>query len=143
MKVAQEFRQVRETSENPNLKLCLLLASDRLEEIRMALAAGVQSYCLKTSPIERLAEAIRRTHAGYFYLDPAIALQLLGWVRERESEAILTQPELEVLASLAAGSTDEAIAQNLGTNVETVKTHIANILDRLYVSDWVQRAVKV
>jgi anaerobic magnesium-protoporphyrin IX monomethyl ester cyclase len=143
VEVAQEFRQVRETSENPNLKLCLLLASDSLEEIRLALAAGVPSYCLKTSPIERLAEAIRRTHAGYFYLDPAIALQLLSVVRERESEAILTQPELEVLASLAAGSTDEAIAQNLGTNVDTVKTHIANILDRLYVSDWVQRAVKV
>lgn len=142
VEVAQEFRQVRETSDNPNLKLCLLLSSDRPEEILAALAAGAESYCLKTAPIERLAEAIRRTHAGYFYLDPAIALQLLSLVRERESEAILTQPELEVLASLAAGSTDEAIAQNLGTDVGLVKNHIGNILNRLYVSDWVQHPVK-
>lgn len=143
VELVREFQQVRETSDNPNLKLCLLLASDSLKEILTALAAGVQSYCLKTAPIERLAEAIRRTHAGYFYLDPAIALQLLGWARERKSEAILTPPELEVLASLAAGSTDEAIAQNLGTNVDTVKTHIRNILKRLSVSDAVQRAVEV
>jgi DNA-binding NarL/FixJ family response regulator len=66
----------------------------------------------------------------------------LGLVREHSPEEILTQPELEVLASLAAGSTDEAIAQNLGTNVGTVKTHVANILNRLYISDRIQHSVK-
>jgi DNA-binding NarL/FixJ family response regulator len=35
--------------------------------------SDAESYCMKTAPIAQLAEAIRKTHAGEKYVDPAIA----------------------------------------------------------------------
>lgn len=142
VELARSFRQVRETSDNPKLKLCILLESDREEEILTALAAEAESYCLKNAPIEQLAEAIRQTHAGQFYLDPAIASKILVQVQNYQGEAILTQRELEVLELIAKGANDEAIASSLGMTIATVKTHISNILNRLYISDLIQKSVK-
>ena len=106
------------------------------------MAAGAESYCLKNAPIEQLVEAIRVTYAGQFYLDPKIARMVLLKVKETQPEAILTEREQEVLALIAAETSYQAIAQKLGITVELVKTHISNILNRLYVSDLIQNSVK-
>ena len=53
----------------------------------------------------------------------------------------LTERELEVVAAVARGLTNAAIATNLGISVETVKTHVVKAKDNLGVSDRNQLAV--
>ena len=142
VKLTREFREVQTTSDNPRLKLCILLEPEREAEILAAFAAGAQSYILKNAPIEQLTEAIRLIQAGYFYLDPVIANLILEKVKQRQSEAILTEAELAVLELIAIGTDYDAVASSLQIGLKTVNTYIANIIDRLYISDLTQKSVK-
>ncbi|MGK7878100.1 MAG: magnesium-protoporphyrin IX monomethyl ester anaerobic oxidative cyclase [Xenococcaceae cyanobacterium] len=142
VELTKEFREIQETSDNPKLKVCILIEPGNQEEMFAALAAGAESYCLKSAPIAQLTEAIRLTHAGQSYLDPKIARTILPFVEDTQPEAILTGRELEVLALVAAEASYEAIAQKFGITVGMVKTHIGNILNRLYISDLIQNSVK-
>ena len=152
VELTREFREVQMTSDNPRLKLCILLEPEREAEILAALAAGAQSYILKNAPIEQLTEAIRLTQAGYFYLDPVIANLILEKVKQPQPEAILTkssqapsfqdgvpmtEAELAVLELIAIGTDYDAVASSLQIELETVKTYIANIINRVSISELV------
>ncbi len=142
VELTKDFREIQETSENPELKLCILIAPEREEEIFAALAAGAESYCLKNAPLEQLAEAIKLTHAGWFYLDPKIAQKILIKVKDLPIEAILTQRELAILGLIAEEKSAQAIASSLGITVGMVKTQIGKILNRLDLSELIQNSVK-
>ncbi|WP_013323992.1 magnesium-protoporphyrin IX monomethyl ester anaerobic oxidative cyclase [Gloeothece verrucosa] len=142
VELIKAFQQVQETSENSSLKLCMLIETDNDHEVLAAIAAGAQSYCLKTAPIEQLVEAIRLTHAGQFYLHPLIASKILLLVKNYQGETILTQTELEVLRLIAEGTSSDEMAQQLGITLNMIKTHLANILNRLYISDLIQKPLK-
>ena len=133
-----EFRKIQAQSDNPGLKLCILLEADQEAEIWTALAAGAESYILKNAPIEQLAEAIRLTHAGYLYLDRAIASLILAKVKQLQPEAILTEAELAVLELIAIGTDYQAIASSLDIQLETFNTCTANIIDQLNFSKLTQ-----
>ncbi|MDJ0736375.1 MAG: response regulator transcription factor [Nostocaceae cyanobacterium] len=143
VELTKEFRQIQAKSDNPHLKLCILVEPDNQEQIFAALGAQAQSYCLKNAPVEELTQAIRLTHTGQFYLDPQIARLLLPKIQDSQPELILTQPELQVLTLIAAAASYEAIAQKLNITIDNVKVHISNILNRLYISDLIQDALKV
>ena len=53
----------------------------------------------------------------------------------------LTERELEVVAGVAHGLTNQGIATSLGISVETVKTHVVNAKDKLGARDRTQMAV--
>jgi anaerobic magnesium-protoporphyrin IX monomethyl ester cyclase len=142
VELTKEFLEIQAQSDNPKLKLCLLLEPDAEAEILAAFAAGAESYILKNAPIEQLVEAIRLTQAGYLYLDSVIASLILGKVKQFQQEVILTQEELAVLELIAIGTDYEAIASSLQIELETVNKYIANIINRLYISDLTQKSVK-
>ena len=98
------------------------------------MSAGAESYILNNAPIDQLAEAIRLTQAGYFYLALAIASLILEKVKQLQPEAILTAAELAVLELIAIGTDYSAIASSLGITFDLVKTQISNIINRLYIS---------
>ena len=115
------------------------------------MATGAESYILKNAPIEQLAEAIRLTQAGYFYVDPVISSLILSKVQQFEPEIILTKTELAILELMAMGTDYEAIASSLGTTEltssfpmeqKTVNTYIGSIINRIYISDLTQKSVK-
>jgi LuxR family transcriptional regulator, maltose regulon positive regulatory protein len=54
----------------------------------------------------------------------------------------LSGRELEVLASLAAGSSNQAIAEELVVTVDTVKSHVSHILDKLGVANRTQAVAR-
>ncbi len=142
VELTREFREIQAQSDNPWLKLGILLEPDREAEILAAFAAGAESYILKNAPIEQLAEAISLTQAGYLYLDPVIASLILEKVKQLQHEAILTAAELAVLELIALGTDYEAVASSLQIELETVNTYIANIINRVCISDLTQNSVK-
>ena len=142
VELTREFREIQAQSDNPRLKICLLLEPDSEAQILAAFAAGAESYILNNAPIEQLAEAISLTQAGYLYLDPVIASLILVKVKEVQTEVILTEAELAVLELIAIGTDYDAVASSLQIELETVNTYIANIINRVCISDLTQNSVK-
>ena len=140
--LTREFREIQAQSDNPRLKICLFLQPDSEAQILAAFAAGAESYILNNAPIEKLAEAIRLTQAGFFYLDPVIASLILAKVKQVPTEAILTEAELAVLELIEIGTDYDAVASSLQIELETVNTYIANIINRVCISDLTQNSVK-
>jgi DNA-binding NarL/FixJ family response regulator len=96
-------------------------------------ADGV-GYLLKdrVSDVAELAESVRRVGAGGSVLDPSVVSQLVHRHRSREDPvARLTDREREVLALMAEGRSNKAIADRLFVTEHTVEKHIQNILAKL------------
>ncbi|MFP3952905.1 MAG: response regulator [Candidatus Acetothermia bacterium] len=105
--------------------------------IRRAVKTGASGYLLKEDAIEELEEAIAAVRQGYYYLSPPVLTKLMDMTR-RGLEAIepdkleqLTSREREVLQLIAEGHSNKEIADILSRSVETVRTHRANLMDKL------------
>jgi DNA-binding NarL/FixJ family response regulator len=102
-------------------------------------------YLLKDVDPQALVAAIRTVHDGETLLHPAVVRELVREVagdgREPPPENPLTHREREVLALIARGRANKAIAFELGVAEKTVKTHVSNILAKLGVSDRTQAAL--
>jgi DNA-binding NarL/FixJ family response regulator len=95
-------------------------------------AAGV-GYLLKDrlNDVAELADAIRRVARGGTAIDPSLVAQLLGRRREGNPLDDLTERERDVLALMAEGRSNQAIAGRLVVTERTVETHVANIFGKL------------
>ncbi|MGH2706595.1 MAG: response regulator [Actinomycetota bacterium] len=120
----------------------LVLAGDHDQNLLVeALGAGASGYLSKESPLSELIQATRQVHAG----ETLVPRQMLGALidrlitrRREQDEAIrrmssLTRREREVLAQLAGGADNEAIAFALVISPETARTHVQNVLGKLGV----------
>jgi DNA-binding NarL/FixJ family response regulator len=140
--------------KHPNVRIIMLTSHDSEEDIFASLAAGASGYCLKDVNQNRLFTAIRSVFAGDLWLDTAIAGKVvnaisssrLSWSAGNQaphhSGETLSHRELEVLNLLVEGLSNQQIADRLIIGLETVKTHIKHILDKLAVSDRTQAAIK-
>jgi DNA-binding CsgD family transcriptional regulator len=63
--------------------------------------------------------------------EPADVRLIAARDRPQEPDVALTPRELDVLALIAEGASNKAIARRLGISVHTVKFHIASLLDKL------------
>lgn len=95
-------------------------------------AAGV-GYLLKdrVAEVGDFMDALERVAAGGTALDPEVVSQLFGASRRRFGLAALTSREREVLALMAEGKSNAAIAKALVVSVGTVEKHVAGIFDKL------------
>jgi DNA-binding NarL/FixJ family response regulator len=95
-------------------------------------AAGM-GYLLKDriTNLDEFAAAIRRVGAGGSALDPAIVSQLLGRRRDDDVLEHVTPREREVLALMAEGYSNQAIADRLVVTVRAVEKHVTSIFDKL------------
>lgn len=96
-------------------------------------AAGV-GYLLKQRVVEleRFVDALRRVGQGGSVLDPEVVTQLLrGCPAEGTSLAELTDRELETLALMAEGRSNQGIAEDLVVTDRTVEKHVRGIFDKL------------
>lgn len=115
-------------------RVLVLTTYDTDRDVLPAIKAGATGYLLKDTPRDELHRAIRAAHAGEAVLSPAVATRLLGQVREPALEP-LSARELEVLALVAKGSTNRAVAAALFISEATVKTHLLHVYAKLGVSD--------
>ncbi|MCX4528778.1 MULTISPECIES: response regulator transcription factor [unclassified Streptomyces] len=103
--------------------------------VTAALGAGASGFVLKRLPVRQIAEAVRVVAAGEAILFPT-ALRRMVAARPLDSaealpRAALTGREEEVLRLMATGLSNPEIAQSLTVTLETVKTHVGNVLTKL------------
>jgi DNA-binding NarL/FixJ family response regulator len=115
-------------------RVLVLTTYDTDRDVLPAIKAGATGYLLKDTPRDELHRAIRAAHAGEAVLSPAVATRLLGQVREPALDP-LSARELDVLALVAKGSTNRAVAAALFISEATVKTHLLHVYAKLGVGD--------
>jgi NarL family two-component system response regulator LiaR len=137
-------RKVKDVS--PRTQIIVLTSYHQDEHIFPALQAGAISYLLKDVKARELVAAIQRAARGEATLHPRVAARVIKQFRSGDPSKSspfteLTDRELEVLALIAKGSTNQKIAEDLVISVGTVKGHVSNILSKLHLADRTQAAV--
>ena len=122
----------------PGIRILMVTSMPEVSYMQKARAAGVDSFWYKAVQDKPLSEVIRRTMAGEsIYPDTTPTVQLGNAVSSE-----LTPKELEVLREMVGGSTNQEIAEKLGISVQTVKTHITNMLQKTGFRNRLELAIK-
>lgn len=136
-------------SANPDIKVLMYTSRESDDDIFDSFKAGADGYITKGATSEQTVAAVIAVSEGAGWLDPAIAKVVLRNVRkntenlERKGEINytlgknlygLTEREMEVLALIVDGLTNPQIADKLIITISTTKTHVHNILQKLYVT---------
>jgi len=116
-------------------KVVVITTFENDDYVTAALSAGAGGFVLKRLPVRQIAEAVRVVAAGEAILFPA-ALRRMVAARPLDSaealpKAALTVREEEVLRMMATGRSNPEIAESLTVSLETVKTHVGNVLTKL------------
>ena len=127
----------------------ILTTYDLDQYVYAALKAGASGFTLKTTPIDRLVEAISVVAAGEALLAPVVTRRLIAEYvggpppaqLRGTTIALLTDREREVLVLIARGRSNNEIGQDLTVSQATVKTHVNRILGKLAVSSRAQAIV--
>ena len=132
----------------PEIKVLMNTSRDNEDDILDSFAAGADGYITKGATSEQTISAIKAVSEGVGWLDPAIARVVLSNIRknnpvESKTGVInyqkgknlygLTEREMEVLALLVEGLKNPQISKKLVITIATTKTHVHNILQKLYV----------
>jgi two-component system, NarL family, response regulator len=117
-------------ARDKEVKVVMLSASERPEEIQSALSRGADGFILKSVDPVDLPAALRQVHAGTVFRPgmtgnaPASPAQ----------EAGLTEREVTLVQALARGLSNKQISQELWITEQTVKFHLRNIFRKLDVT---------
>ena len=115
-------------------RVVILTTFGRSGYLRRALESGVTGYLLKDAPSERLAEAIRRVHAGLRAIDPELAAA--AW-DERDP---LTDRERQVLRLAGEGLSTAKIGTELHLSEGTVRNYLSEAISKLGAENRVEAA---
>jgi DNA-binding NarL/FixJ family response regulator len=134
---------------NPEGQTIVLTADTDKRHHAQAAEAGAAGIIPKSAQPFEIVDAIRRVHAGELALPAREMIELLrlaGEERQREeaSQATLgqlTPREREVLAALAEGLDNKAIAERLFISPDTARTHVVKVLGKLGVESRLQAAI--
>lgn len=137
-------------NKNESLPIVMLTTSTEENDLLKSLRSGAQGYLLKDMEPDELVLALREIVAGKTVVAPDLAPILARAVQGKTAEteekddspfSSLTPRETEILALLAEGQSNKAIARNLGISDGTVKLHVKAILRKLEVHSRVEAAV--
>jgi DNA-binding NarL/FixJ family response regulator len=121
-------------AERPTPVLVLSQAVEAGHAVRLlSRGRGGVGYLLKdrVARVDELVDAIRRVADGGTVVDPAVVAALVDQQRKRDPLVDLTARERDVLALVAEGRSNRAIAGALFVGEKTVETHVANIFSKL------------
>lgn len=137
------------SSASPSVMTLVLSASLEPARFARAVESGASGVLHKSAAIGEIVDAVRRLRAGDALLSPNEVIEMLRIVsrkRQEEYEAQraagkLTPREKQVLRALAEGLDSKDIAQKLHITVETERTHMVNILNKLGVHSRLQALI--
>lgn len=123
---------------HPKTQCMVLTVYDNTDTIFDALKAGATGYLLKTTPAEKIIEAINEIQLGGSPISSQIARKVIEAfsLKEKANEHFqaLSRREQEMLEELSKGFRYKEIADKLFISIETVRTHIRNIYEKLQVN---------
>ncbi len=117
-------------ARHPELGVILYTGDADAELLYNGLDSGARGYALKAGSMEELRGAIERVAAGGTYVDPRLDPILLS-PRATAQVPQLSPREREIMHLMAEGMTADAIADKLTLSVETVRTHVRNVIRKL------------
>ena len=110
-----------------------------------ALKAGACGYILKGASGEETLRAIRAAASGEAIFSPTIAQRIMRYFMTPPTTVAfpeLTEREREILALLAQGLTNSAIAERLSLSTKTVRNRVSDIFSKLQVNDRAEAIIK-
>ena len=115
----------------------VMSVKDRASDVRNAIQLGASGYIPKAASADVMISALRLILAGGVYLPPTLldAPAAPAQPAHGQQSSVLTPRQLEVLALLAEGRSNKAIATELGLSPGTVKVHMTRIFKSLGVSN--------
>jgi DNA-binding NarL/FixJ family response regulator len=119
----------------PQLPILILTVFDDPENVLQAIKAGASGYLLKKHIASRLNEAVEEVLDGGAPMSPAVAKMVLASMQKVNAgkQYDLTPREKEILQSLSRGNSFKMIASEFSISIDTVRSHIKNIYDKLNV----------
>jgi DNA-binding NarL/FixJ family response regulator len=138
-------RQVR--SQLPATQVLILTMHESEDYFLQALRAGASGYLVKKAAPSELHMAIRAVAGGGVFLSPGLARALVRIYTAGASPAeaelpdlarelqVLTPREIEVLTLVAAGHTNQEIADQLVLSIKTVQAHRSSVMEKLALHD--------
>jgi DNA-binding NarL/FixJ family response regulator len=114
----------------PDLGVILYTGDADAELLYDGLDSGARGYALKAGSMEELVAAIERVASGGTYVDPRLDRILLS-PRATAKVPQLSPREREIMHAMAEGLTAEKIGDEFGVSVETVRTHVRNVIRKL------------
>jgi DNA-binding NarL/FixJ family response regulator len=140
----------------PDLRVVMLTAFEDPGRILRAICAGADGYLLKKASVDEVLDEVRGVLAGGSPLTPAVARAVMAHVREASpaseapspsmapaaADARLSERELDVLRGLVAGLGYAGVADRLHLSVDTVRTYVRRIYQKLHVHSAAEAAAK-
>lgn len=130
---------------NKDTAILMLTVFEDSQHVYDAICAGASGYLLKKDISEKLVVAIREVLEGGAPMSPGIAKkviqQLQNFPRE-ENKYQLTRQEKNILSSLSEGNSFKIIAAEFHVTVNTVRSHIRNIYEKLQVQSQIEAVSK-
>ncbi len=121
----------------PATRVLILTGFEADEAILRAVQEGTDGFVFKDIPPQELCRAIRLVAGGEVYLQPSVAKKLVALMGRRAAEetfpkgSALTPREHQVLRLMARGYSNQEIADLMGVSLETVRSHVKSILQKL------------
>jgi DNA-binding NarL/FixJ family response regulator len=129
----------------PGVQVLMFTVYEDSDQVFEALVAGACGYMVKSTPPEKVLEAIREVHTGGSPMSSHIARKVVKHFHQMPSVdgmASLSKREEEVLHHLSQGYLYKEIADKLSISIDTVRKHLNNIYGKLQVHSRTDAVVK-
>jgi len=134
----------------PQVHILMQTVFEENDKIFAALCAGASGYMLKKTAPKKMIEAIYETYNGGAPMTASVAVKVLAMFRHQSTETKnefihLSERETEMLGWLVKGKSYNAIATICFVSIDTVKTHVKHIYEKLHVhskSEAVAKAIR-
>jgi DNA-binding NarL/FixJ family response regulator len=115
---------------HPGLAVVLYTGDSDTELLYEGLDSGARGYALKAGSMAELLTAIEQVAAGGSYVDPRLDRMILS-PRATARVPQLSPREREIMHLMAEGNTAEQIGDAISVSIETVRTHVRNVIRKL------------
>jgi len=130
----------------PEMKIMMLTVYEDTDQIFRALSAGASGYVLKRSTPAKLLDAIKELNEGGSPMSSSIARKVVASFQKsgqiRDEKTNLSPREQMVLESMAKGLTYKQTADQLGISIDTIRTYVRRIYEKLHVQSRTEAVAK-